>query len=253
MAILSSRKVFTSPVLAVDALGVSRQIELANDRNLVELQRKLDRHYRHFRAKVPHRFVIVTKWGVWGTSEFETFRLNDMFVLFSRRHVRDQELRYLVSASLLFQTMLLDGFIPRGGLGFGAIVKGRDTLLGKGFIDAYRICEQRGPNSKDICAIQISHGLLARISRSEKSSRLVCFYNDAFFLHPYALVDPELGAFDQRRVLACLQQAGADEKKLSATSAFLGGLEDFDAAYAQDSKSRAYLEKLSRDPRSMPE
>jgi hypothetical protein len=90
----------------------------------------------------------------------------------------------------------------------------------------------------------------AVLSNSEKSCRLVCFYNDAFFVHPYALVDPELGAFDQRRVLAGLQQAGADEQKLCATSAFLSGLEDFDAAYATSSKCHAYLERLSHGLRS---
>jgi hypothetical protein len=250
LAFRSSRKVFASPVLAVDALGISRQIELSNERNLVELRDKLDRHYHHFRATVPRRLSLVSRWGVWGTSEFETFRLNDMFVLFSRRHVQSQELRYLVSAALLFQTMLLDGFIPRGGLGFGPIIRGRNTLLGRGFLNAYKNCERRGSETKDICAIQVSHEFLMRISRSEKSFHLICFYNDAFFVRPYALIDAELGTFDHRRVLACLQQAGADEKKLSATSAFLSGLEDFDAAYALNSKSRAYSEKLLHEFRS---
>ena len=76
-----------------------------------------------------------------------------MFVLFSERTKDDIAVRYLVSAVLLYQVLILEGFIPRGGLGFGYVIKSEGFIIGPGFIDAYRVAEKREPRFRNICAI----------------------------------------------------------------------------------------------------
>jgi hypothetical protein len=62
LAFRSLRKVFSSPVLAVDALGVSQQIDRADEVNLVELHRKLDRQYYNFRASDHIGVPLFARW-----------------------------------------------------------------------------------------------------------------------------------------------------------------------------------------------
>ena len=75
-----------SPVLAVDTLGFSAEIDKCEDpESLAALARKLDAQFHGFRSKIPHEIIFVTKKRVIGTREFSTLRLNDMFILFSER------------------------------------------------------------------------------------------------------------------------------------------------------------------------
>lgn len=86
---------------------------------------------------------------------------------------------------------------------------------------------------------------MATIGNSRKALRLVCFYEGHFFLHPYHLVDPDLGAFSPGRVLDCLGAAGTNEDKLNATRKFLAELEDYDSAMLPGSSSRRFSEGRS--------
>jgi len=160
-----------------------------------------------------------------------------MFVLFSKKPDDNAVFKHLIATALLYHILLLEGFIPRGGLGFGLVLQGQQSLLGNGFIDAYAAAEKRDIATKDVCAIQLSDQFVARMPRSEKAYRLLCFYEDALFLHPHGLVDPEMGAFDDDRILQCLRSAGVDKTKLDATERFLANLEDYDAAAKPGSRS----------------
>ncbi len=51
--------------------------------------------------------------------------------------------------------------------------------------------------------------------------QLLCFYEGRFYVHPWGLVDPQMGAFDTGRILSLLERAGANEPKLDATRHFL--------------------------------
>lgn len=234
------KKVFDTPVLVIDSLGLSNEMKSTDSDGLLRIVEKLDRHYHEFRAKMPHRAMLVHRWRVWGTGEFATIRLNDMFAVFSPRRVDDQALRYLIAASLLYQTLLRTEVIPRGGLGYGPLVKSKDLVLGAGFVDAYETSEKRADGYRDICAIKISAQFLKRMPPSKKAWKLVCFYKGQFFVHPFRLVDPELGEFDRERVLSCLRKARINGKKLSATEQFLDGFEDYEAAEAPKSETRKY-------------
>jgi hypothetical protein len=165
-----------------------------------------------------------------------------MFVLYSPKPVQDPVFTYLIAGSLLYHQLLLERFIPRGGLGFGLVLADQNSILGSGFIDAYDASERRPDQSKDICAIRLSTELVARIPNSEKAQRLICFYNGAFYLHPFFLSDPEMGKFSPDRILELLGAAGADAMKTEATRKFLLGLEDYDAAKLPSSESRRLLE-----------
>lgn len=236
------KKVFDTPVLIVDALGLSNEMKSTDGAGLLRIVEKLDRHYHEFRAKVPHRAMFVHRWGIWGTRDFATIRLNDMFAVFSPRRVEDPALRYLIASTLLYQTLLRAQVIPRGGLGYGTLVKSRDLVLGAGFVDAYETSEKRADGYRDVCAIKISAQFLRRMPPSQKAWKLVCFYKGQFFVHPFRLVDPELGGFDTERVLSCLRAARVNAKKLSATEQFLDGFEDYEAAEAPKSETRKYSE-----------
>jgi hypothetical protein len=239
-----------SPVLVVDALGFADRIQSANAEGLVELAHKLEQQYYQFRAKIPFAAVIVTRRRVFGTGEFSTFQLNDMFVLFSQKGNRDYKdlaFRHLVASSLLYQVLLLEGFVPRGGLGFGLVLQRRQALLGYGFIDAYRIAEKRSAATRHVCAIQISPAFIARMPPTEQSYRMLCFYERSFFLNPRFLVDPEMGKFDNDRIMNLLRSAGANQEKLDATDKFLHELEDFDAAKRPNSHSWEIVRQIFSD------
>ncbi len=227
-----------SPVLVVDALGFANRIEAADATELAELAEELDSQYHRFRAKIPFAAVIVTSRRVLGTREFSTFRLNDMFVLFSEKLRSHFALRYLVTSSLLYQQLLLESFVPRGGLGFGLVLQRNGSVLGQGFIDAYRMAEKRHPSVRHICAIEVSPQFLLTVPNTEQAYRLLCFYKDRFFVNPRLLVDPDMGEFDDLRILELLRSAGANREKLTATEAFLRDLEDYDAALQPGSESR---------------
>lgn len=232
---------FRSPVLVVDALGFTRQILDSDEAALGALADRMDQNYLRLRRAIPFGFVIHTKNKVWGTPEFSTFRLNDMFVVYSRVPKDNSALRYLVTASIVFQALLVDGFIPRGGLGWGLLHSRSDSLVGAGFIDAYSAAEKRSAATSDICALQLSRSFMTQMPASAHAHRLLCFYKGEFFVNPIALTDPELGKFDRQRVLDLLASAGTNESKLAATRAFLNGFEDFDAAAAPHSQSRMWL------------
>jgi len=241
---VSIRRLFDTPVLVVDALGLANEIKSSDGAGLLRIVERLDRQYRQFRAKVPHRVMFVHRWGVLGSKDFATIRLNDMFVVYSPRRVADPALRYLITSSLLYQTLLRAEVIPRGGLGFGPVVQSKDLVLGAGFIDAYETSEKRADGFRDICAIKISAQFLRRVPPSKKAWKLVCFYKGQFFVHPFRLVDPELGEFDKERILSCLRAAGVNSEKLLATEQFLEGLEDYDAAESPTSKSRRFADAM---------
>jgi len=226
-----------TPVLVVDALGFASRIASANSEQLLALGRRLREQFQRFRAKIPFRAVAVLKNKVLGTREFSTFQLNDMFILFSERGMPDIVLRYLISSILLYQVLLVEGFVPRGGLGFGDTLKGDGFLIGRGFIDAYGASEKRSERHRNVCAIQVSRDLLEQMPPSAKPYKLLVFYEGAFFVHPFGLVDPDLERFDAERVLACLRSAGTNAEKLQATEHFLRNFEDYDRAPQVDSRT----------------
>lgn len=233
-----SRTPIDSPVLVMDALGVSRRIETSDKAGLADLADELDEQFHRFRAKIPHKAMVVGRRHVIGTREFSTLRLNDMFVLYSERSLPDPALRYMVAAAILYHSLLLARFIPRGGLGFGHVLRRREMLLGQGFLDAFRAAEKRPAALKEICAVEVSPAFAMQVSNNEHSWRLVCLYQDRFYLNPTYLTDPEMGEFDNKRILALLAEAGADDKKLRGTTTFLENLEDYDAARLPGSRSR---------------
>jgi len=242
-------RLYASYVLVMDALGSSQRIRDANAEELFGLWDEIDRQYSQFCGRIPNTLILKLWNGrVLGTREIEALRLNDMFIVYSRRKLVDPDVRYLVSASLLYHQMLLEGFIPRGGLGFGLIARGDGLLIGNGFIDAYERAEKRPPEIKDICAIEVSPSAMRTISLTQYRYNLLCFYKGHFFVHPYCLTDPDLGAFNRDRVLECLRKAGANEQKLKATEAFLDGFEDSDRAQAPDSESRKFVLKVAKAP-----
>jgi hypothetical protein len=194
---VSKRRLFDTPVLVVDALGLSSQMKSTDGAGLLRIVEKLDWQYHEFRAKVPHRAMFVHRWGIWGTRDFATIRLNDMFAVYSPRLVENPALRYLIASALLYQMLLRAQVIPRGGLGYGSLVKSKDLVLGAGFVDAYEASEKRADEYRDICAIKISAHFLRRMPPSKKAWKLVCFYKGQFFVHPFRLVDPELGEIDR--------------------------------------------------------
>lgn len=248
MRFLRRRKPNNSPVLIVDSLGMGQRIEASAGNDLCSLADELDGQFHRFRAKVPHSMVVVTRRRVFGTREFSTLRFNDMFVLFSERPLPDPALRYMVSGLLLYHQLLIAGSIPRGGLGFGAVLRKRDIVLGTGFLDAYRMAEKRSDEIRNVCAFAISPSFLAHITNSEHSYRLLCLYNDHFFLNPRALTDPDMGLFDNIRILSLLRQSGANPEKLEATQHFLENLEDYDDAMLPGSRSRFLTGWTPRDP-----
>ena len=226
------KTVFDSPVLVVDALGVSNKIKTRDEAGLVDLADQLDANYLRFQQTLPHRVVVT--WGrhVWGTKEFNCFRLNDMFVVHDKHADADSSLRYLIAASLCFQSLLLDGFIPRGGLGRGLVHARNDSFIGRGFIDAHDAAEKRSPATKDICAIMLSPNFLATVPDNAHCHRLLCSYRSELFVNPRFLHDPQLGRFDNARIIELLLAAGVDDRKLWATQAFLEDCEDYDTTLA---------------------
>ena len=192
---------------------------------------------------------------VFGTRDFRSIRLNDMFILYSQRLDDDLPGKYLVAGSIVYHQLLGSGFIARGGLGFGPVVHHRDLFLGRGFLDGYRMAEKRSKAVRDVCGILVSPSLYIFVSWSEHWSRLLCFYEDNCFLHPSALTDPDMGEFDEDRILRCLHEAGANDDKLRATKRFLESFEDYDAALLEGSRLReltGWKPKMERtEPRSM--
>jgi hypothetical protein len=226
--------VSSSPILVVDALGFTAKILAAGEDELPMLGRTLERQYHRFKAKVPHRFMIVSRKRVWGSNDFQTFRLNDMFIVYSDKGGSENSFRILVASSLLYQTMLMERFVPRGGLGVGALLKRSDLLVGAGFVDAYTASEKRDERTRHICAIQVSPAFMRSIPNTEKAYPLLCFYKNAFFVHPWYLTDPEIGEFNADRIIGCLREGGANAEKLAATTHFLREFQDYDAALASD-------------------
>jgi hypothetical protein len=234
-------QVVDTPVIVVDALGISDIIRRSSKEALLALGARLDRHYYRFRASIPFGIVITTPTKVFGTTDFSTFRLNDMFVVYSRDPKSDLTMRYLITSSLVYQALMLDGFVPRGGLGFGSVLCSKDTIVGNGFLDAYETAEKRPETIKDVCAIQLSPAFLNTVPNTEKAYRLLCFYEGAFFINPTYLTDPILGRFDKPKISELLHVAGANDAKLRATEKFLDELEDYDAALQPSSKSAQWI------------
>ena len=242
------KKVFDSPIFVVDALGFSAAIERSDRDTIIALGRQLERHYHRLRLAIPFTLVINTARRVWGTREFSTFQLNDMFIIYSRVWKDDFALRYLITASLVYQRLLLDGFVPRGALGHGVVLAGEGYLIGSGFIDAYKAAEQRSEDTRNVCAIQISSAFIQTVPPSAHVQRLICFYRGHFFVNPVFLVDHVLGTFDRTAVLDRLAAAGANEQKLSATKQFLEEFEDYDAAAKPNSQSRQFMMQRRSEP-----
>jgi hypothetical protein len=241
------KTIYKSYVLVMDALGFANRIRRADVDALSEVWKEIDHQYNRFQARVPNTVVIDGgALGVFATREMETLRVNDMFIVYTRKKIFDPALRYLVTSSMLYHQMLLEGFIPRGGLGFGLIARGDGLLIGNGFIDAYERAEKRPPEVKDICAVEISPQAMATLRPTRRVYQLLCFYRDRFFIHPYSLTDPDMGEFNGPRIMDFLRKSGANEAKLSATEEFLGGFEDWKQMEASDSQTRRFAEKLAR-------
>lgn len=238
--------VLDTPVLVVDALGFTARIRSADVDGLTGLVRTLNEQFVRFAAKVPHKAMIVSPSRVIGTPEFMTLRLNDMFVLHSGKPMDDPHTRFLLCGSMLFQSLLLAGQIPRGGLGAGPICRARDLLIGNGFIDGYEAAEKRSGRSRDICAVQVSPDFLAGMPNTKRAWQLLCFFEGHFYVHPWTLTDPEMGEFSAERILDLLAGAGANAAKVDATRRFLEGLEDYEAATAAGSVTRRILDEAGQ-------
>ena len=239
-----------SPVLVVDALGVSALIDGCRDtHSLSNLAQHLDFHFHAFMSKIPYRLMLVGRKSVFGTGEFTTLRFNEMFVLYSQPELEDLPYRYLVAASLVYHQLLNGGFVVRGGLGFGMILRNRDLLIGRGFLDAYRIAEKRDGSVRNVCAITVSPSFFKHVAHSERCCRLLCLYEDHYFLHPTAITDPELGEFNRDRILRHLADAETDRTKLLATERFLENYEDYEAALNEGSRTRELTGWLPPDQR----
>lgn len=224
------KKPVESPVLVMDALGIASKVAAADYAELLSIAAKLDEQYHNFRLKIPNSLVIGTKNKVFGTKEFSSLRMNDMFIMFSKKKLPDFSLRYMVAASILYQQLLVLGFIPRGALGIGYVLQRSDMILGNGFIDAYISSEKREAHFKDICAVQLSYDFFRSVNPTEHSYRLLCWYEGRFFLNPLALKDPDIGEIDKDRVMSCLIEAGTNKDKLKATERFLLNYEDYEQA-----------------------
>ena len=118
------------------------------------------------------------------------------------------------------------------------VLRKKDLFIGRGFLDAYRTAERRNSSVRDVCAIAVSPSFYRHVAHEEQYCRLLCLYEDHYFLHPTAITDPDMGRFDSDRILRCLAGAGANEAKLSATERFLADLEDYEAALEVGSRSR---------------
>ena len=186
--------------------------------------------------------MLVTPSRVRGTPEFATLRLNDMFVLHAGGPVDDPHIRFMLCGSLLFQSLLLAGHIPRGGLGAGPICRSKDLLIGNGFIDAYEAAEKRSERSRDVCAVQVSPTFLAGMPNTKRAWQLLCFFEGHSYVHPWTLTDPEMGGLSADKVLELLVSSGTNTAKLDATRRFLDGLEDYEAAMSPGSVTRRILD-----------
>lgn len=231
-------------MLVVDALGFSEQIRTAGADGLAGLVDEVECQFHRFRAKVPHRAMMVGRKSVIATGEYATLRLNDMFVLHATRPLDDLPTRFLLCASMLFQQMLLAGQIPRGGMGFGPIYRRKDLLIGEGFLDAYAVAEKRSGRSRHVCAVLASPSFVMSMPNTRRAYQLLCFYEGRFYVHPWGLIDPQMGTFDAGRILGLLEKAGANDLKLEATAHFLENLEDYEAAKRPGSRTRVLREVL---------
>jgi hypothetical protein len=233
-------------VLVIDALGFTQQIRAAGSKGLAELAQRLWRQFHGFQARVPFEMIAVGPDDVVTSDELATLQLNDMFVLHATRPLDDVKTRFLVSASMLFQQMLIDGQIPRGGLGFGPIHRSRDFLVGNGFLDAYEAAEKRSEHSRHICAVLVSPAFMAVIPNTKHAYKLLCAYRGRFYIHPWGLTDPQMGEFSLHRILTLLADAGANKQKLDATKVFLDELEDYETAVQPGSATRRMREMLGQ-------
>jgi hypothetical protein len=237
-SIFAKDKPSISPVLVMDALGVADRIAAAGEGELIKIADELDSQYHKFRLRMPNKVVVASASEVRGTGEFSSVRMNDMFVMYSPSHIENGVHKYLVASSILYQQLLVSGFIPRGALGGGLVLRRKDLILGDGFIDAYRAAEKRGDSFKDICAVQLTPTAFINAKNCEHTYRLLCWYKGRFFVNPYTLKDPDLGEFSKQRVLDLLRSAGTNQQKLAATEAFLDGFEDYDEALKPGSETR---------------
>lgn len=233
-------------MLVIDALGFTQRIRAAGSQGLAELAEQLRNQFHSFRARGPHEVIVIARDDVVASDELATLQLNDMFVLHATRPLDDVKTRFLISASMLFQQMLLDGQVPRGGLGFGPIHRSRDFLIGNGFLDAYEAAEKRSEHSRHICAVLVSPAFMAVIPNTKHAYKLLCFYRGRFYIHPWGLTDPQMGEFGPERILALLAEAGANQQKLDATKIFLDELEDYETAMQPGSATRRLLEVMGR-------
>ena len=229
-------------MLVIDALGFTARIRSADVDGLPDLVRALDEQFHQFAAKVPHRAMLVTRTKVRGTPEFATLRLNDMFVLHAERPVDDPHISFMLCGSLLFQSLLLAGQIPRGGLAAGPICRSKDLLIGNGFIDAYDAAEKRSERSRNTCAVQVSPTFLAGMPNTKRAWQLLCFFEGHFYAHPRMLTDPQMGEFSAKPILELLTRSGVNAAKLDPTRRFLEGLEDYEVAMSLGSITRRILE-----------
>jgi hypothetical protein len=208
------------------------------------LAAELQQQFHEFKARVPHEFLAVGPLSVVASDEYATLRLNDMFALHATRALDDVQIRFLLCGSMLFQQMLLAGQIPRGGLGFGPIHREDDLLIGSGFIDAYEAAEKRSESCRDICAVLVSSTFMLSLPNKKRAYQLLCYYEGRFYVHPWGLVDPQLGEFDPARILELLERSGINQRKLEATRHFFENLEDYEAAMLPGSKTRQLREAL---------
>jgi len=168
--------------------------------------------------------MLVSRSHVFATNEFNTLRLNDMFVLHAGKPMEDPHPRFLVSGSLLYHSMLLAGQIPRGGLGFGPIYRAGDLLIGNGFIDGYEAADKRTARAKDICAVQLSPAFFAQLPDNRRTYQLLCFFEGYFYIHPWFLTDPEMGEFTAASILDHLERPAPMRRSWMRRVASLWGL-----------------------------
>ena len=131
--------------------------------------------YQKFRRQTKFRVACIV---LFQQAARCNFQLHNYII--NRRPVREfqQAVRYMVAASILYHQLLLAGFMPRGGLGFGLVLRRKDMVLGGGFLDAYNVAEKRSDELRHICAIELSSNFCLNIANTEHSWRLVCLYKE---------------------------------------------------------------------------
>ena len=140
---MSTRRLFDTPVLVVDALGLSNEMKSTDGAELLRIVEKLGSAVSRLPGEGAAPCDVRSPVGHLGNQGFR----DDS----AERHVRrvltapgrESGAALFDCVHVAYQTFLLAQVISRGGLGYGSLVKSKDLMLGAGFFDAYETSEKR--------------------------------------------------------------------------------------------------------------